>query len=160
LLTLLGLLGGTLGYGVRSFYGYLNTKQKYQLNLTESLYYQNLDNNAGVLFRLLDEAEEQETREAMLAYYFLWRVAPATGWTSPQLDSQIETYLREAIGRDIDFEVGDALEKLVRLGVARTLSDGRLQVLPIDEAIAKLQTACGQLLLGPEEKPAPALRRA
>ncbi len=54
ILAVLGLIGGTLGYGVRSFYGYLRTKEKYQLNLTESLYYQNLDNNAGVLFRLLD----------------------------------------------------------------------------------------------------------
>ncbi len=64
------MLGVTCGYGVRSFYGYLQTKQKYQLNLTESLYYQNLDNNAGVISRLLDEAEEQENREAVLAYTF------------------------------------------------------------------------------------------
>ena len=27
-----------------------NTKQKYQLNLTQSLYYQNLDNNAGAIY--------------------------------------------------------------------------------------------------------------
>src|SRR5262249_39056932 len=64
-----------LGYGYKSFYGYQTTKQRYSLNLTQSLYYQNLDNNAGVLFRLLDEAEEQECREAILAYYYLWRYA-------------------------------------------------------------------------------------
>ena len=66
LASVLGLVGGTIGYGIRSFYGYLNTKNKYQLSLTESLYYQNLDNNAGVFFRLLDEAEEQENCESML----------------------------------------------------------------------------------------------
>ena len=37
--------------------------RQYQLNLTQSLYYQNIDNNAGALFRLLNEAEEQEFRE-------------------------------------------------------------------------------------------------
>ena len=63
---ILAVVGVTAGYGVKSFFGYLRTKQKYQLNLTESLYYQNLDNNAGVLCRLLDEAEEQENREAVL----------------------------------------------------------------------------------------------
>jgi len=40
---ILAVVGVTCGYGVRSFYGYLQTKQRYQLNLTESLYYQNLD---------------------------------------------------------------------------------------------------------------------
>ena len=30
-------LAGTLGYGVKSFFGYLRTQQKYQLNLTRSL---------------------------------------------------------------------------------------------------------------------------
>ncbi len=74
-LALLGLVGGSIGYGLRSFHGYLQTKQRYQLSLTESLYYQNLDNNAGVLMRLLDEAEEQENREALLAWFFLWRSA-------------------------------------------------------------------------------------
>ena len=54
-----GVIGGTLGYSARSVYGYLNTRQKYQLNLTQSLYFQNLDNNYGAIQRLLDEAEEQ-----------------------------------------------------------------------------------------------------
>ena len=90
-LAFLSLIGGTVGYGVRSFFGYLNTKQKYQLNLTQSLYYQNLDNNAGTLYRLVDEAEEQENRETILAYHDLWRHAPAEGWTADELDRKIES---------------------------------------------------------------------
>ena len=141
-------VAGFIGYGVRSFYGYLNTKQKYQLNLTESLYYQNLDNNAGVLFRLLDEAEEQEGREAMLAYYFLWRHAPAEGWSAEQLDRQIENWLHVATARRIDFEVGDALSKLIRLGVVDVLPDGNLKVVPLARAIERLQTAWSEMLAG------------
>ena len=82
-LALCGLVGGSIGYGLRSFHGYLQTKQRYQLSLTESLYYQNLDNNAGVLMRLVDEAEEQENRETLLAWFFLWREPPLWASRSP-----------------------------------------------------------------------------
>lgn len=141
LLALLGVVGGTVGYGVRSFFGYLRTKQKYQLSLTERLYYKSLDNNAGVLFRLLDEAEEQEAREALLAYFFLWRDAGAGGWSSEELDRHIEQFLRDKLKSEIDFEVGDALAKLERLGLIEVAEPGRLRALPIDRALATLDAA-------------------
>ena len=138
---ILALLGVTLGYGAKSFFGYLRTKQKYQLNLTESLYYQNLDNNAGVLCRLLDEAEEQENREAVLAYYFLWRGSERCGKTADELDRTIERFLGETLGRPIDFEVGDAMEKLLRMGLARQAADGRYLPTPIHDALRALDRA-------------------
>ncbi|HEX4149865.1 MAG TPA: TMEM143 family protein, partial [Pirellulales bacterium] len=138
---ILAVLGMTLGYGVKSFFGYLQTKQKYQLNLTESLYYQNLDNNAGVLCRLLDEAEEQENREAVLGYFFLWRQAGGRGNTAEGLDRQIELFLGEALGRPVDFEVEDALEKLLRMGLARQLPDGRYVALPLAASLQALDHA-------------------
>jgi hypothetical protein len=138
LLVLLGLVGGTVGYGIRSLHGYLRTKQKYQLSLTESLYYQNLDNNAGVLFRLLDEAEEQDGREALLAYYFLWREKSTAGLTEAQLDEKIEQFLRTATGREIDFEVADALAKLECWGLVEVDAAGLLRAAKIEEAIARL----------------------
>ncbi len=138
---ILAVLGVTFGYGVRSFFGYLQTKQKYQLNLTESLYYQNLDNNAGVLCRLHNDAEDQENREAMLAYFFLWRQTGARGRTSDELDQQIERFLSDVLGRAVDFEVDDALAKLVRLGLARQAADGRYVVVPLVEALEILDRA-------------------
>lgn len=137
----LGMLGGTLGYGAKSVFGYLRTKEKYQHNLTRSLYFQNLDNNAGVLCRLLDEAEEQENREALLAYYFLWQLAPVGGWSSEELDQQIESYLQAVTGREIDFEVGDALQKLIRLDIVQTLPNGNLRAIPISQALTRLDHA-------------------
>jgi hypothetical protein len=141
MLALLGLVGGTIGYGVKSFFGYLRTKDKYQLNLTKSLYYQNLDNNAGVLFRLLDEAEEQECREAFLAYYLLWRKGPPEGLTESEVDRQAETFLEQAIGVHVDFEIHDALGKLERLGLAEADADRRWKVAPVDEALVRLDRA-------------------
>ncbi len=137
-LAFLGLIGGTVGYGVRSLYGYLNTKQKYQLNLTQSLYYQNIDNNAGVIHRLLDEAAEQENREAMLAYYFLWRDAPPEGLSADEFDRRIEAWLATEAEQAIDFEIANALAKLEQLNVA-TLADGRWRAPPIDTAIEALK---------------------
>lgn len=120
MLAFLGLVGGTVGYGVKSFLGYLRTRDKYHLNLTRSLYYQNLDNNAGVLFRLLDEAEEQEFRETLLGWWLL-RDFRDFGATEQQLDESAERWLCKRCALHVDFEVNDALEKLLRLGLAERL---------------------------------------
>jgi hypothetical protein len=141
ILAVLGLVGGTIGYGVKSFLGYLRTKEKYQLNLTRSLYYQNLDNNAGVICRILDEAEEQELVEAILAYALLHWKARETGWTAEQLDQQAEHYLREITHRTVDFEVHDALDKLTRLGCVEASSEGRWRARPIDVVLNDLDRA-------------------
>lgn len=145
-LAMWGLIGGTLGYGVRSVYGYLNTKQKYQLNLTQSLYYQNIDNNAGVLHRILDEAEEQESREAILAYYFLWSDHSPQGLTAEELDQKIETFLRTEAAREVDFEIGDALAKLGRFGIVERLAGDRWKSLEIERALEALHRFWGGLL--------------
>lgn len=137
----LGLIGGTVGYGVKSYFGYLNTRNKYQLTLTESLFFQNLDNNAGVLFHLCDDALEQECREALLAYYFLWREAGLEGWTDTQLDERVEQFLEQAAGLKVDFEISDAMDKLKRLRVVEQAGPGRFRAVPIDKALTNLDEA-------------------
>jgi hypothetical protein len=128
---------GGVGYGYKSWYGYSITKQRYSLNLTQSLYYQNLDNNGGVLFRLLDEAEEQECREAILAYYFLWRYAGERGWTSTDLDDYIELYLERYADLKVDFEIGDAIDKLEKLRIVEKVGD-RYRARPLAKALEML----------------------
>lgn len=141
---LLGIIGGTAGYCVRSFYGYHQTKQKYMLTLAQSLYFLNLDNNAGVLFRLLDEAEEQECRESLLSYWLLLHRAPAAGWTLPELDAAAEGWLGRRFGLDVDFEADDAVAKLARLGIATAGADGRLRAAGIDDALRTLDRTWDQ----------------
>lgn len=118
-------LAGLAAIALKSLVGYLRTKDKYHLNLTRSLYYQNLDNNAGVLFRLIDEAEEQEVREAILAYFVLWLDGNGTDWTSEQLDLKVEELLRVGLGVEVDFEADHALEKLLKLGLVEHPGPGR-----------------------------------
>jgi hypothetical protein len=152
-LAFVGLLVGTFGYALKSFLGYLRTQQKYQLNLTRSLYYQNLDNNAGVLFRLVDEAEEQECREIMLAYFVLWQRAGEQGWPADRLDRQIERLLFEAAQLDVDFEIGDALEKLVRLGLAERFEGEKVRAVPMREALTRLNRSWDDFFHDPNAKP-------
>ena len=126
-----------VGYGYKTWYSFQVSRQTYSLQLTQSLYYQNLDSNGGVMFRLLDEAEEQETREILLAYYFLWRYAGDRGWTAAELDDYIELDLEKRLELKVDFEITDALTKLERGGVIEKVGD-RFRAVPIEAAQEKL----------------------
>jgi len=128
------LLGG---YAYKQYAGYQVTKQTYAKMLTESLYYQNLDNNAGVITQVLDEAEEQECRETILAYYYLWKYAPAGGWQSGQLDDYVEMELEGKLGLKVDFEIDDALAKLEKLGIVKKYGD-RYTAVSLDKALEML----------------------
>jgi hypothetical protein len=107
----------------------------HQKILSDNVYYRNVNNNAGTFEYIIGEAEEQECKEAFLAYYFL--LAPGDGPTEDVLDQRIEAWLKQSFGADIDFECDDALAKLDRLGLLRR--DGnRLSVPPLDEALLLL----------------------
>lgn len=145
-LAFIGLVSGTIGYGVRSFYGYLNTRDKYHLNVTRNLYYQKLDSNAGVLMRVLDEAEEQEFREALIAYYLLWRHAGAQGWTVDQFDREAERWIFEKSSASVDFEITDALDKLSRWGLISTAPEGRWKANDPDMVLMTLRSQWESLM--------------
>jgi len=132
-----GLAGAVGGYGYKSYHSYQVKKQDYSLKLTKSLYYKSLDNNTGVLMRLLDEAEEQECRETFLAYFCLWKYAPPEGWTAEQLDDYVELYLEGNANLKVDFEIGDALAKLERLKIVRKVGD-IYHAEPLDKALKML----------------------
>jgi hypothetical protein len=142
-LLLWGIATGSITYGYRSYYGYQQMKQRYHLTLTQSLYYQNLDSNAGVLFRLFDEAEEQECREAILAYFLLWRHAGAQGWTTGKLDQCIEPFLEKNANVPVDFETAQAVKTLEKLHLIEKQGDC-YRALSVPEALERLDSAwCG-----------------
>src|SRR6185437_9716861 len=115
--TLWMLAAGGIGYGYKSFHGYQQTKQRYHLTLTQSLYFQNLDSNAGVLTRLCDEAEEQECRTAVLAYFCLLRFAGPEGWTADEIDASMEFYLDRYADLPLLCDRGEGLAQLRNLGL-------------------------------------------
>lgn len=128
MLLLLGPLAALGGFAFRQYSAYNVAKQKFTLQVSESQYFQTIDNNLGSITRLLDEAEEQECREVLLGYYFLWKYAPE-GATEEALDDMIEQYIEEKTGLKVDFEIGDSLAKLVKLNMVRTVEGHQGSVL-------------------------------
>jgi hypothetical protein len=114
---------------------YQRQSLKYQIEITDNVYYRNINNNAGIFDYIIGAAEDQECKEAFLAYYFL-TTAPSPP-TQPELDASIEAWLQESFGVEVDFEVEDALGKLERLGLLRR-EHGRLSVSAPDAALARL----------------------
>jgi hypothetical protein len=135
-LTWLMLALGAFSYAWQSFVGYRRTKADYIHSMTEQLYYLNLDNNTGVFCRLIDEAEDEETKETILSYYLLWRW-PDEPWTPDRLASEAEKLLMEQTGERCAFQAREAIAKLERLGLLRH-DRKEMRVLEPHEASANL----------------------
>ncbi len=138
-LLLIPILIAPITAGVNSFFGFHRAKNKHLSSMIRNLYYLTLANNSSVLTRIIDSAEEEEYKEAMLAYFFLWRASVAGEKPiGKELDARIEAFLFEVSGVEINFEFGDAIGKLFRLGLADRDENGSLRVLPIDRALVRL----------------------
>ena len=124
---IMGLLVLFGSWAFKSVMKFLKIKQKYTGSLAETLFYLNLDNNAGVFTHLIDSAEEEEWKEAAFAYFFL--ETEDREFTEEELDDHIENWIEKnctmkAIDKEgnevvkpvlVDFEVDDAIGKLIRL---------------------------------------------
>lgn len=124
------------GFLVRQFTKFKNRKIQFMKSLSENLYFRNLDNDAGVFHHLLDAAEEEEAKEAVLAYHFL-RTAPSP-LTAAQLDGRIEDWFARRWDATLDFEVDDGVGKLRRLRLVDDDGHGRLAAVTLDEAKRRL----------------------
>jgi hypothetical protein len=130
------------GFIVTQWVRYQRQSLKYQTELTDNIYYRNTTNNAGIFDYVIGAAEEQQVKEAFLAYHFLHE-APSPPVAS-ELDRRVEDWLRATFAIDVDFDVGEALNKLEQLGLLRR--DGeRLIVAPFDEAYSTLRGVWGGL---------------
>ena len=131
-------MGGLGGYVFRQWNAYKTRKMAFMKQLADNLYFKNLDNNAGVFFHVIDAAEEEECKEAILAYYFL--LTSKEPLTEKALDRRIEDWLEKKHGVRVDFEVDDALRKLreLELCTATEGADPLYRVLSIDEGCRRL----------------------
>jgi hypothetical protein len=115
----------------------------HQKQVTDNIYYRNVNNNSGIFNYLIGEAEEQEWKEALLVCYCL--IAAPEPVTRAALDASIGELLLRRFGFSADFEIGEALTRLKRLGLLCE-SDGMLSALPLPAAIERLQAEWAQLL--------------
>jgi len=120
-MTLLAGIAALGGYLWKQLNSFKNRKLKFIQSLTKNLYFKNLDNNAGVFFRLANDAEEEECKEALLAYYFL--LTSKELLTKAELDHKIEQWMASKWQATIDFEIEDAVEKLLNLKLVEQYED-------------------------------------
>jgi len=124
-------------YILKSYLSYQKTREKYQSQISKDLYFKGQANNAAVLNMIVDLAEEQEVKEALLAYTFLL-VGKDGKHDRKSLDMRIEKWLLESFAVEVGFEVDDALRKLEEMKLLKKFPDGSLTVLSIDESLKVL----------------------
>ncbi len=107
-------------------------RAKYQQTLMQNLYFRVFDNNAGVLHHLIGNAEDEDFKEAVLAYYFL--LTRDKPMSEKELDQEVESWFASSHGLQLDFEVDDAARKLERMGLAKRDDGGRLTVTSMADA--------------------------
>lgn len=109
-LSLLAVFGGFL---FKQYVKYKNKRIEFLKSVTDTLFFKNLDCNAGVFNMLVDAAEEEESKEVILAYYHL--LTNPQGLTQEELDDTIEHWLEEKFQAQVDFDVDKAVLKLEKL---------------------------------------------
>ena len=123
-------LGGFIGH---QWLKYKHQSLRYQLDLADNLYFRNLNNNAGLFDAVIGAAEEQECKEAFLAYFFLLG-EPAS---RAGLDARIAAWLARHFACELDLKIDDGIARLATLGLL-TRAGETFSVPPLAEALDRL----------------------
>lgn len=106
----LGVMFG--GFAVKQYLSYKNKRLRFLKEVTDTLFFKNLVCNRGVFHSLIDEAEEEVSKEALLVLTVLWQ--HPQGLSAKVLDDTIEAWLASQ-GLKVDFHVEKALQWLSQI---------------------------------------------
>jgi hypothetical protein len=129
-----GALVGLGGIAFRQAVNFMNQKQRYMVVMAQNLYFHSMADNRGVLIKLADRAAEEDVKEEILLYSVLIK-EEARRSDLPAIDAAIEQYLSSSFGVTVDFDLEDALERLIADGLVTEDASGHLRALsPRDAA--------------------------
>lgn len=134
---LAGALAGLGGIAIRQIVNFTNQRNKYMVTMAQNLYSHALADNRGVMTLLAERAAEEDTKEEILLYSLLAKERVHISELS-DADEAIERYLTSTFGLDTNFDVEDALARLLRDGIVRQTPDGRLLALSPADAAARI----------------------
>ena len=129
----LGAIVGLGGVAFRQATNFVNQKQRYMVVMAQNLYFHAMADNRGVMLKLAARAAEEDVKEEMLLYSVLTKER-ARRQDLPDIDAAIEQYLSSSFGVHVDFDISDALQRLIQDGIVTERSDGTLSTLPPSEA--------------------------
>ncbi len=110
-LTAAGALAGLAAVVARQVGKIISQRNKYMMVLARNLYFHNLASNRAALTLLVDRAEEEDVKAAMLLYHFLDRYGPGP-LDLARLARVIETWLEGEFGVQVRFDTATALARL------------------------------------------------
>jgi hypothetical protein len=113
--------------------------------MAKNLYFHALADNSSVMVNLASRAAEEDFKEEVLLYSVLAKER-ATRADLHAIDLAIEQYLHASFGTDVDFDLGDALSRLMADGIVTEGPDGILHTLPPREAALHIDAKWDQLL--------------
>lgn len=136
-------LGAALGgLAVRQWSSYRNKYIQFLKDVGEQLFFRNLATNRAVFARLIESAEEEESKEMILVLYHLIKHSTRE-FTHAQLDTEIENWMQEKFGAVIDFDIDGPIHYLTKLhapssggqqrSVLTVLESGHLQAASMEE---------------------------
>lgn len=142
---LAGAVAGLGGVAVRQAMAFLNQRQKYMVVMAQNLYFHAMADNRGVMIKLGSRAAEEDVKEEMLLYSVLAK-EPANRRDLPAIDMAIEQYIMSSFGLNVDFDLDDALDRLIRDGIVTEDADGTLRTMPPREAALHIDAKWDRLL--------------
>eukprot|EP01065_Artemidia_motanka_P007221 TRINITY_DN13579_c0_g1_i1.p1 TRINITY_DN13579_c0_g1~~TRINITY_DN13579_c0_g1_i1.p1 ORF type:complete len:369 (+),score=131.40 TRINITY_DN13579_c0_g1_i1:521-1627(+) len=126
-LILLGIIiSGAAKQAYALYVAYVNLRAHYMNEVEAFVRSHTVASGMPVVSQLVEDVKEQEFKEMMLGYFFLWtQFDPAEFVSSAEIDSRAEAFLRAKCGlQRVDFDVDDAMSKLESLGLAERSSSG------------------------------------
>ncbi len=135
-------IGGFLGILWRQIAKIFSQRAKYSAILTKNLYFYSLSNNLGALTYLVDSAESEECKEALLTYFFLLTAGENS---RANLDKLIERYIQQHYAIPMDFDINDGLNKLQKQGLL-SRCDKLIKAIPLDAANANIKQQWNRII--------------
>lgn len=135
-MTPFGMAGAVVGVGgvaARQIANFIGQRNKYLMKMAQNLYFHAMADNRGVLTLLADRAAEEDVKEELLLYSVLAK-QKATIRDLDEIDAAIERYLKTTYGIDANYDIDDALKRLIDDGIVTQLPDGTLDTLPPTQA--------------------------
>ena len=131
-----GMAGAAVAFGgvaARQVTNFVGQRNKYLIKMAQNLYFHAMADNRGVLTLLADRAAEEDVKEEMLLYTVLAKHTAAIR-DLDEIDAAIERYLKTSFGIDANFDIDEALKRLMEDGIVKLQDDGTLDTLKPAEA--------------------------
>lgn len=140
-----GAVIGLGGVAARQASAFINQKQKYMVTMARNLYFHSMADNRGVILKIAARGAEEDIKEEILLYSVLAK-EKATRADLPAIDRAIESFISRTFKVPVNFEIDDALDRLLKDGIVTEAADGSFKTLGPADAAQKIDAMWDKFL--------------